>query len=307
MRVFNLLFCLFAFSNAVSGKENRQTAHFNRTQLGRMFLESNVHGVRIELKKLLDGPVSDFITIINSTTADGKNIFSMRYDNTELENEKTQLRKILLSPLKQLNQNAWTARELARTNHNKPVFDMMAKYDSLKLKDEFFEIPEDSSWSAIPQIPLETSLIAQAISNEDIPAFWEALEKLKTGPTKTLLAVWHGKTTEEQDTPWHLAAKVSQHQEEFARGLEELMNFVLPHSITHPAKNKAKIKRAMDNIHQSLNIAVTLTIAPMSIELLVKGAFMEAAIAEAIGLITFSQCSKAFESKNLSPPKDPPP
>ena len=143
-----------------------------------------------------------------------------------------ELQGIILPSLGAKDKHGQDALEAAQVWKNKEVYRVFNEYYVYK-GSKLYAIPEISEadrfyshlWGEIPQIQLEETPLAQGILRGDHEAFRKALEELYSGPAKNLFSLLHSKT-EEGDTLFHLVAKVQSHQEEFAREIEGLINFI---------------------------------------------------------------------------------
>ena len=263
--IFVLLLVLCVSSQASKEERTSTTVNLRNTPLGKAVLEEDRHALRREIKKLLDGSAKDFFKVINSVTESGENIFLFSFTSwmeklfrnnelpdlveevvtdrgnreyptvrRQLEDPKShfsvvnELTSIITPYLGTKDKQGRDALVTAKTLNNQPVSDVLLKYS-----DKSEEMPELSEtqrfkthlWGFIPQITLEDTPLAQGVLQEDPQAFHKALQDLYLGTAANLLAVLHSKT-KEGDTLFHLVAKVQSHQEEFARGIEEFMEFI---------------------------------------------------------------------------------
>ena len=251
-------------ASEASETEGGTTIDLKTTQLGRTVLERNIYAFHIELEKLLNDPSGEFLKVINSETETGEDIFDLLNNLAEEERKKeiergrnmTQLRKelrekapegsvfallelwSLLTPtLFTENKLGQKASETAASLKNKEVYEVLNQYGGRALKFDLHVLEKSPIWRLISQIQLEDTPLAQAILNEDPKAFRQALRELYSGPAKNLLFVFHAKTTK-GDTLFHLAAQVKSHQEEFAKGIEELIEFTIPAFIKEHLKDR---------------------------------------------------------------------
>ncbi|MCY4512355.1 MAG: hypothetical protein OXB86_01555 [Bdellovibrionales bacterium] len=253
--LIGLLLFLCIFSEA-SQSEKISPINLRKMRLAKALVERNAPAFRMELEKLLNFQARVFFEVINSVTESGDDIFVLlgkifqeNFDNEIAETtDITQLRKgasdmigslpftgfeligLSTPPLYRENKQTRSPATTALIHGNRKVHEVFRKYPVTVIPDLYI-LQKSSIWRQIFQTKLEDTPLAQAILKEDPQAFYEALKNLYSGSAKDFFSVWHS-TTEAGDTLLHLAAKVKSHQEEFAGGIEELLEFATPIHLT---------------------------------------------------------------------------
>ena len=204
---------------------------------------------------MLDDSARNFFEIINAETKYGEDVFTLSGELLQLEvnkaveegKDRDELRKevtentdsfpfmslelmgLMIPPLYRKNKGGQRPREVASSQKNKEVYEVFDKYGAM-LTPDLHSLERSHIWKQVSQTKLEDIPLAQGILQEDLQAFRKSMEELYSGSTRNLLTVLHS-TTEEGNTIFHLVAKVQSHQEEFAKGIEELMEFSVPFGI----------------------------------------------------------------------------
>ena len=217
-------FLLFSFQ-AVTGEEGAS----GKTLLHRALAEGNIHAFRIEMEKLLNDPAPDFFKSVAAFLGDG-GVLGEHVQITEFKGSTLKflfdslvLAAALSFPLEKTNKENLTARDVALSSYNFPLYNVLTAYNNGMvhgLYDEgttpsvwsqFSHVgvdidAEENPWKQLPKVNLTETPLVQALVDGDLEAFGREWKTLFKGPSKNLFALLHSRG-ENGETFFHYAAK----------------------------------------------------------------------------------------------------